>query len=199
MLATHVAGACLIPNKQGGAFNVGPLDTDCGCISALKFRADAALSKGITTVDRAQSARFCGKGLVFANRASEGIRYTQEATNFFVAKYGATSIDGLVLRADLAMAKGCCGSTHWKNALSMWCDILRDLQCVPQSQDAIMLRKQIACDKFFAESTMYTDINDRARALHKAFEAGHPIQHPFLMRIIVDLEIIGTLAQQGTP
>ena len=145
------------------------------------------------TWGQAQSMRFYAKGLVFSNRALESIPYTQKAAEYFFRAYGATSIDGLVIRADLAMAFGCSGNTYWERALEMWKLIQHDLNCLPETADGAMLRKQMACDKFFAESTMYTKTEDRARALHKAFEAGRAIQHPFLMRIIVELEIIGAL------
>ena len=190
-LATHVSGGCLVPQKNGVIPQVGPTDTDCGCLSALKIRAEAAIQQGVVSLDHAQSLRFYGKGLVFANRAPESIPYTQKAASYFFKAYGKKSIDGLVIRADLAMAFGCSGKDYWERALSMWQDIQRDLQCLPETTDGAMLRQQLVCDKFFAESTLYTTIEDRARCFHKAFEAGHPIQHPFLMRIIVELEIIG--------
>ena len=128
-LATHVSGGCLVPQKNGVIPQVGPTDTDCGCLSALKIRAEAAIQQGVVSLDHAQSLRFYGKGLVGQN---EHRVFRTLRKRLLFLRVRVKSIDGLV-RGVTCHGLGCSGKDYWERALSMWQDI-QHLQ-LPETTD----------------------------------------------------------------
>jgi hypothetical protein len=189
ILKAHVTGACLLASKSGYLPVADPSDVDCGCISALVIASNAP---GNTAFRRASLSQYAAKGLTFAGRPLDAIPLAARAVAFFEAASGAYSLGLLCAKADLALAFGCSGRAHWRRAAELWETLRADLEpLASRSSGACTLLRQIETDKFIAIASMCDDKALRASALRKAFASGSRIQHPFLMRIVVELELLG--------
>ena len=189
ILKAHVTGACLLASKSGFLPVVAPDDVDCGCVSALVIASNAPTN---TAFQRASLSQCAARGLIFAGRPFEAILFAARAVNFFEAACGADPLGLLWAQADLALALGCSGRSYWRRATELWSCLRANLErLAPKSSDASILLQHIETDKLIAIASMCDDKALRASALQKAFTSGSRIQHPFLMRIVVELELLG--------
>ena len=179
----------MLPGKNGAITVSRNTDVDCGCISALLLAAE---TKSPSNLDRAALAQYAAKGLVFANRAKEAIPLAARATTLFEEVILTDPLAVLAAKADLALALACSGRAYWQRATEIWATVMPALQKLAgSSADASALLNHVLCDRHFAAAARAHDKQVRVMALRSAFKAGSKIQHPFLMRIIVDLELAG--------
>ena len=192
VLRAHVTGACLVPTKCGAIPVVGPSDVDCGCISALVL---AAKTNTNSAFRRASLSQYAAKALTFAGRSVEAIPFAAQAVTLFEAAGSSDALGVLCAKADLALALGCSGQAYWQRATELWASVQTRLKTLAgHSTDAAVLLQHVQCDKHIAIASASNTRALRASALRKAFAAAKPIQHPFFMRIVVELELLG--AQQ---
>lgn len=195
ILTTHLIGGCSIASKQGHIPVIGPRDTDCGCVSALVLAARTSTDISVTAAAKHQ---FAAKGLIFNNRYSDAIYFARKA----VVLYGMSAPDdrlaSLSAKGDVALALACSDRSHRPRAIEMWASIVFELKAMAfSSRAARILLQHVHCEKYYAVAVT-TDLRSlRTISLQKAFSFGHPSQHPFLMRIIVELELLGDTTHGG--
>ena len=187
ILSAHVKGACLVPTKQGALPVVSNTDVECGCISALVQAAESESPEN--GVQKAGLMQFAAKGLVFANRFFEAIPLAARALRLFEKALPNDPLAAIAAKADLALALACMGQPYGTRARELWADVDTGLaKHAKNSADAQTLAKLVECDKSYAAAINADTKQDRVKALQRAFVAAVASQHPFLMRIIGDLE-----------
>ena len=131
---------------------------------------------------------------MFDGRAAEAFPYLLAALKYFETTHGRESLDALVMRADVAFAYGCTTEKNWPVAVSTWKWIRERLATrdpAEENNTVAMLIDHMACDELIAQAYHANLRVEKASMLNRAFYIGSKIRHPYLMKIIVELEVLG--------
>lgn len=166
---------------------------DCQCRSALMIM----IKQAETAEALAEASRYLAKLLVFMNRAPEALPHATKAYHFYREKYGQTSIDAYVMRAELVFIYAMIGDeTYSRLATKLWFALRDKVSSVASFPDrdrpsAVFLLKHMGCDELIARAYHEGNKDKRIKHLSLALKIALDIKHGFLARICADLDVLG--------